>query len=111
MTKIETLKLIITKSPSCAAEAGKAISAINLKSPAADLRCNRVALDALGDNGANWTNEERSAISELLSTSEEPGTREYTLRIRLTEWEHADLEDRASNNRKTLSEYVREIIF
>ena len=108
--KIEALKIIITKSPSCATEAGNAIKAIGMKSPASDLRCSRVAISALEDTDANFSEDERAAIADLIS-DQQPETRGYTLRIRLTDSERIELEGMADAEELSLSEYARKKIF
>jgi hypothetical protein len=110
MTKIETLRMIIAKSPSQAAEAGKAIMAINKKSPWADMRCNHVAIGALEDPAADFTDEERSAIADLMS-EEETETRDYILRVRLTNSERLELEEKTTDKGLSISEYVRQKLF
>jgi len=108
MTKIETLRMIITKCSSIAAEAGRAIIAINKKSPITVQRCNFVALNALDDPSAEFTDDERAAIAELMSETESEG-RDYMLRVRLTSHEHTELEKMAGN--LSVSEYVRRKLF
>jgi len=110
MTKINTLKIIIAKSSSQSAEAAKAIMAINKKSPAVDMRCNNVAVRALEDLDANFTEGERTAIADLMSETETE-SREFMLRVRLTSTEHAELEEMAGNENLSISEYVRRKIF
>jgi len=110
MSKIDALKIIIAKSPSQCAEAAKAITAINKKSPWADIRCNSVAVRALEDPDANFTQNERTTMAELMSETKTEG-RDYMLRVRLTNAEHGELEKMASNKNLSVSEYVRRKLF
>jgi len=110
MSKIDALKIIIAKSPAQCAEAAKAITAINKKSPWSDMRCNNVAIRALEDPDANFTEDERVAIADLMGETETEG-RDYMLRVRLTNTEHAELEELAGNENLSVSEYVRRKLF
>ena len=111
MTKIETLRMIITKCPSLAAEAGRAIMAINKKSPAVNQRCNFVALKALDDSSTDFTEDERAAIAELMSETEETEAREYMLRVKLIATEEARLKEMVASTGLNISEYVRRKLF
>lgn len=110
MSKIEALKIIIAKSASQSAEAAKAIIAINKKSPAADMRCNLVAIYALEDTDANFTEDERAAIADLLS-DEIAESRDYSLRVRLTASERVELARLADEAGTDVSSFVRKKIF
>lgn len=102
------LRIIIARSPDAARHAINTIRAIQARSPIVQDRYNRVVDLALSDPQATFTAEERAALAEFVTVSgSDTGTREYTLRVRLTDNERDDLEARAENAGQSLSQYVR----
>lgn len=104
------LKIIIAKSPAAMQEAIKCIQAISANSPIIQQRYNRVVDLALNDPEAKFSPDERAEIASHLETTTDE-TRSYTLRVRLTEIEQAELEQLADEDQQSLSEYVRSKIF
>jgi hypothetical protein len=107
---IPILRLIAAKSP-IGGEAAKTIQAINNDSPVAKQRCNHVATYALNDPTANFTADERAAIAEMLVADSDDRTA-YTLRVRISEAERAELHRLAEvDGQDDLSKYVRKVLF
>jgi hypothetical protein len=63
---------------------------------------------ALADADAHLTPEQRELIASFIEGEEGPERRDYTLRIRLTESERAELESRAGD--EDISSYVRKAL-
>lgn len=106
----DALKLIIAKSEDAMQEAVRTLQAINANSPVVQQRYNHVVEIALADPYAMFTPEERAIIAAPLATSESE-TRDYTLRIRVSEYERGMLERLADEAGVTMSEYVRSKVF
>jgi DNA-binding ferritin-like protein len=108
---IPTLRTIAAKSQTIGGEAAKTIQAISNNSPVAKQRCNFVATSALGDPAANFTDDERAAIAEMLADDSDDRTA-YTLRVRMSEAERADLHRQAESAEfDDISSYVRFQLF
>lgn len=107
---IEALKIIIAKSPNAAEEAIRAIAAARNNSPILQIRYSNALTRALADPQANFTPEEREILSSVIESTPSE-TREFTLRIRLTDSERADLQTAADADNLTMSEYARRKIF
>ncbi len=107
---VDILRIIAAKSESIRGEATRAIMALNADSPIIKRRLNLVASHALSDSSAGFTDEEITQITHLLS-AEDVEKRDFTLRVRLTTSELAELERLAAEARMDLSEYVRSKIF
>lgn len=106
----EALKTIISKSSLAMGDAITCLRAIAAKSPVVQQRYNHVVDLALNDPSAHFTTEERAIIAEGLSV---PGseTRDFTLRVRLTQSERVTLQEAANDADLDLSEYVRRKLF
>lgn len=104
------LRIIIARSPNATSEALATIAAIRAKSPVLQLRYNHAAELAFNDPGATFTAEERAEIAEHLGSGTEE-TRGYTIRVRLTDAERADLTRMAEAAGVSMSEYVRTRVF
>ena len=108
MDVYDALKIIAAKSPMAMREAIK-----SLRVPHTPMLMHRYlwVLDiALGDPGAEFTESERRALAEVAEPPESQ-TRDYTLRVRLTESEQATLQRMADDAGISLSEYVRSRLF
>jgi hypothetical protein len=110
MTMENALKIIIAKSPAAMNDAIKCIQAVRTKSPILQQRYNRCVELALGDPEAEFTPDERGILAEYLE-SNEGDSRDFTLRVRLTGDERADLSAAAGAEGISLSEYVRKRLF
>lgn len=106
----QALKIIIAKSPAAAQQAIACLRGIQAKSPILDVRYAHTVSIALGDPAAEFTQDERRIIAEALSAGASE-TRDYTLRIRMTEAERADLARQAEEADLSMSEYVRRRLF
>jgi len=106
----EALRIIISKSTNATSEAIQCLAAIRAKSPVLQLRYNHCVTLAFNDPEANFSREERALIAEHLGTGADD-SRSYTLRIRLTDAERAELTRLAESVGLTMSEYVRKHIF
>ncbi len=106
----DILRIIAAKSESIRGEATRAIMALNADSPIIKRRLNLVASHALSDSSAGFTDEEIVRITYLLSAENEE-TRDFTLRVRLTPSERAELERLAAEAGMDMSDYVRSKIF
>jgi hypothetical protein len=102
----QALKLIITKSESAMHEAMKCLQAIQVNSPMIQTRYNHVVEIALNDPTADFSQAERALLAEHLEAAE-TATRDFTLRIRLTDAERTQLQEAANQDRLSMSEYVR----
>jgi DNA-binding ferritin-like protein len=108
---IPILRLIAAKSQTIGGQAAKTVQAINNNSPVAQQRCNFVATHALNDPAANFTADERAAIAEMLAEDSDDRTA-YTLRVRMSEAERAELHRLAeADGQDDLSKYVRKVLF
>lgn len=101
-------KLIAGRSPMAMREAIKSLRVPN--TPMLMQRYLWVLFIALGDPGAEFTESERRALAEIAEPPESQ-TRDYTLRVRLTESEQATLQQMADDSGISLSEYVRSRLF
>lgn len=91
-------------------EAIKCLQAIRVNSPVTQIRYNHVVELALNDPQANFTPEDRALLAGYLTVSSE-STRDYTLRVRLTDVERAQLQEAADQAGQDMSEYVRRKLF
>jgi hypothetical protein len=109
----DALKLIIAKSPAAMSEAIKTIRAIHAHSPILQQRYIHTVETALNDQEAEFTSQERAQLSQYLEISDisEVSSRDFTLRVRLTESEKARLLEDADNSGLTMSELVRRKLF
>lgn len=107
---IPTLRIVAAKSQTIGGEAAKTIQAINNNSPVAKQRCHYVATHALNDPEI-FTDDERATIAEMLAADSEDRTA-YTLRVRMSESERAELHRQAeSAGYDDISKYVRFALF
>ena len=109
-TMLDALKLIAGRSGDAMRDALKAIQAVNAGSPMVQQRYNQVAEIALNDASAGWTSSERQSIVAHIDAADSD-TRDYSLRIRLTDSERDTLKRQSDLYGQTLSEYVRRMIF
>jgi len=109
MEIIEALKIIIARSPNAAEEAVRTIQAARNNSPILQTRYANVLIRALADGQATFTPEERELIASAIEAP--TGTRDVTLRVRLTTSENAQLTEAADQAGQSVSEYVRRKIF
>lgn len=110
MTMEQALKIIVSKSPSTARDAMQCLQAIRAKSPMVQVRYNRVVEAAMSDQDADFTPDERAIIAEAVELPEGE-SRGFTLRVRLTPNEQADLQAAADEAGMTMSDYVRSRLF
>jgi hypothetical protein len=107
---IDALKIIVARSPSAGRNALQAIQAVRSNSPVAHVRYLNVLQDALADGEAAFTLQERQILADAIEAPDVEN-RDYTLRVRLTESEHAELERVAQDAGQTLSDYTRVRLF
>lgn len=88
----DALKLIIGKSPAASCMAAKTLQAIGAGSPMVQHRYNHTVALALGDQGAEFTADERALIASYLDVQDASGTRDKLVQVRVTEQEKGDLE-------------------
>lgn len=108
--KITALKIIIAKSPAAARRAAHAIQVVQVNSMSANTRYFEAVRAALDDPDASFTAEDRAALAAGY-TVEPDETRDYTLRIRLTDRERQALALASETAGMTISEYARQMIF
>lgn len=106
----QALKLIISKSPDAMREAIKTLQAISVKSPVVQQRYNHVVEMALNDPQAEFTADERGMLANSLAVPESE-TRNFMLRVRLTQSERAALQASANDANVDMSEFVRRKLF
>ena len=102
----DAIKLIATRSPAAMREAIKSLRA---PETTIQMRYNWLVDIAMSDPQAEFSQEEQAALVELMVPEGE--TRDYTLRIRLTDAERARLHNLADEQGQNLSEYVRNQLF
>lgn len=105
----EALKLIISKSWVAVEEALYCLLAIKAQSPAAQTRYNHCVRLALSDPAAEWTAAERELLAEHIAVAG-PASRDFMLRVRLTQAERSELQLRATAAGLSLSEYTRRML-
>ncbi len=107
---VQALQIIIARSPNASEEALRTISAVQNNSPVAQNRYLFVLQRALADQDANFTPEERQMLAEAIDPGAIEG-RDYTLHIRITASERAELERAAERTGMSMSEFARSRIF
>ena len=108
MNIYDALKLIAVRSPLAQREAVKALRS---SGGAQQMRYNWLVDQALGDPQAELSDAEKCALIELIEPLGDD-TRSHTLRVRLTEIEHADLQQRADAEMDgDMSKLVRRSLF
>lgn len=110
MDIVEALKIIIARSPNAAEEAIRAIAAARNRSPVLQIRYLTVLTRALADPQASFSAEERELLSSAIEAPESE-SRDFMLRVRLTDSERAELQMAADQSGISMSEYVRKKIF
>lgn len=110
MDIIEALKVIIAKSPNASEEAIRTIAAARNRSPILQVRYSNVLIRAFADPAAKFTPAERELLSSVIEAPEGQG-RDYTLRVRLTNAERAQIETAADAAGMNVSDYVRSKLF
>lgn len=103
------LRLIITRSGDAMNDAMGCIQALRVSSPMVGFRFNRTVERALADREARFTDDERAELAALLEIPS--GTRDQTLRVRLTTAEADELARLAEAEGVSMSEYVRSRVF
>ncbi|HOJ21822.1 MAG TPA: hypothetical protein PLY56_09830 [Armatimonadota bacterium] len=103
----DALKLLALRAPSLQGEALKALSA---PPAAATLRYRTILQLALCDPEANWTDEERLALLDVLAPPSQGEERTEQLNIRLSPSEVAIVRMMAEAEGMTVSAYVRKRI-
>ena len=106
----QALKLIISKSQNAAGHAMQVLQAIRTNSPVTQLRYNQAVQIALNDPNAYWEPEERALLASHLGTGD-MDSRDFMLRVRLTETERLALQDAADAAGENMSDYVRGRLF
>jgi hypothetical protein len=106
----QALKLIIAKSPNAMREAITTLRALSSGSPVVQQRYNHTVDIALNDPQAEFTLEERALIADNLAATGD-ATRDFLLRVRLTDAERVELETVSSDAGMSMSEYVRRKLF
>jgi hypothetical protein len=101
MATIQDAKRLIALSPE-----GLRILGAGVSRPCFAGRFNAAAQAALSDGATDYTAEERRLIAEFIE-SEEGESRDYMLRVRLSDDERAELARRAAQAGTNMSEYVR----
>lgn len=110
MDIIETLKIIIARSPRAAETAVRTILAARNNSPVLQTRYANVLIMAMADPEATFTPEERALLAEGFEAPEST-SRDFMLRVRLTDQERAALQQLADRDGIGMSEYVRRKLF
>lgn len=106
----QALRIIISNSAHAAREAIGCLRAIQVGSPMVQQRYNRVVELAFSDPDATFTAAERRIIADSISAGES-NSRDFMLRIRLTEAERIELIRISDGANTSMSEYVRQRIF
>lgn len=110
-TPIETLQMIAARSPSAAAAAVRAVRAARAESPMLSERLLIASEAALSDQDADWTPDERAALSALITADMRvPPARTTLVQTRVTPDERTALELRAVAAGISVSELLRRAI-
>lgn len=107
----EALRIMIAKSQRAASLALHAMRVARVQPSSAGRYYTQALQAALTDPDAEYTPEEREVMADAIPDDASDGTRSFTLRIRLTESERADLQRLADDAGQTMSEYTRRRIF
>ncbi len=107
---IDALKLVIARSPRAAEDAIRTIAAARNNSPVLQVRYSNVLIQALADPEASFTPDERAILAAGIEAPESE-SRDFTLRVRLTDAERASLQAAANAAELSMSEYVRSKLF
>lgn len=107
----DALRLIIEKSEGTASEAVHGLLALHAGSPVIQARYNSIAAAALSDPGAHFTEQERALIAGYIGETPQKERLSSNVKVRVTEIERATLELAAEEQRLTLSEYIRSLLF
>ena len=110
MDTIAALKLIIARSPRAAEEAIRTIAAARNNSPVVQIRYLNTLQRALADPEATFSPDERDLLADGIETPESE-SREFMLRVRLTDTERSMLQAAADETGTSMSEYVRRKLF
>lgn len=110
---IDALRIIAAHSPHAGAQAVQCINAIKAKSPIVQQRYNRVVEMAFDDQQADFTPDERRLIAGYLNLDDETETESRTLtaRFRVTPSEMREIQLRASDQGKDVSEFLRALVW
>jgi hypothetical protein len=104
---IDALRIIAAKSEMAGGEAMQAIRAVQVKSPVAQTRYNRVVELAFHDHGAQFTQEERQLIASYVGDGEQPEIKAYDVRVRVTADEKAEIQEMAQAEGMNVSDFIR----
>lgn len=108
----EALRIIIAKSERAAPLALHTMRVARVQPSSAGRYYAQALQAALTDPNAVFTPEERQVLAEAIPNDDGMDvTRSFTLRIRLTESERAELQRLADEVGQTMSEYARRRIF
>ncbi len=110
MDIIEALKVIIARSPRAAEQAIRTIEAARNRSPVLQTRYSNVLIMAMADPEAKFTQDERELLAAGIEAPEGE-SRDFMLRVRLTDAERIALQDAAEADNQSMSEYARRKIF
>jgi len=110
MDIIDALKTIIARSPRAAETAVRTIAAARNNSPVLQTRYANVLIMAMADPEATFTPEERAILASAVEAPES-SSRDFILRVRLTDQERAELQQLADQDGIGMSEYVRRKLF
>lgn len=111
MNMHDGLRIIAARAPSVAVEAAKSLRSSGF---ALQHRYNVCVEHALSDPEARFTEQEREALLSLVDwpTADDGDSRDYTLRVRLSDGERRRLEaDAEAQGAQSVSEYVRGRLF
>jgi hypothetical protein len=104
---IDTLKLIVARSPNAGQIAVQCIRVARAESPALQARYNQVAEVALADPAAGWTPQERTQIAAHLDAAESGIRKAQNINIRVSAEDADTIRLLAEAQQMTVSEYVR----
>ena len=110
MDIIDALKIIIARSPRAAETAVRTIEAARHNSPVLQTRYANVLIMALADPEATFSPAERATLATAIEAPE-TNSREFMLRVRLTEQDRAELQQLSEQDGIGMSEYVRRKLF
>jgi hypothetical protein len=107
---LAALQLIIARSPNAAEEALRTLAAARNNSPVLQIRYNVLLIRAFADPNAAFSNDERALLASAIEAPE-TDSRDFMLRVRLTDAERANLESASAAAGLSMSEFTRQKLF
>lgn len=106
----DALRIIVARSPVAGHQAIQCLRALDVKSPVAQARYDRVVEIAFSDPQADFSPAEREVIAGFVGGGSSEDVRTLDIRIRVNANEKAAVQEMASAAGQSVSDFVRERI-